>query len=217
MKLPFSQQQFYDGFTAYHHALWAAPYLLNALALAMVLLLWRAPERAGRWVSLGLAGLWAWQALAYHLAFFWAVNPAAPFFAGVALAASAAFLAVGVLRPGLRFQPGRRRSAWAGLLLVVFALLVYPAIGEWQGPGYPAAPSFGLPCPTTLFTFGILLMAVPPPPRLAVIAPLLWASIGSVAAWALDVVQDFGLFVAVALGLHMLLHSQGPAVSSSTP
>lgn len=28
------------------------------------------------------------------------------------------------------------------------------------GDGYPLSPTFGLPCPTTIFTFGIFLLAV---------------------------------------------------------
>lgn len=78
------------------------------------------------------------------------------------------------------------RAAWS-VCLWSFALAVYPAIGEPIGHTYPASPTFGLPCPTTLFTFGILLMAAQGLPRAVIIAPLVWAIIGSAAAFALGV------------------------------
>jgi hypothetical protein len=40
---------------------------------------------------------------------------------------------------------------------VVFALVLYPVIGYTFGHIYPSSPTFGLPCPTTIFTFGIFL------------------------------------------------------------
>jgi hypothetical protein len=96
----------------------------------------------------------------------------------------------------------------------MFALVGYPAIGEVLGHSYPAVPTFGLPCPTTIFTFGVLLMASANLPRILVIGPLIWAVIGSVAAFALDVTQDLGLVVMVVLGLYMLLHDASPAKHS---
>jgi len=161
MNLPFTQEQFFEIFPAYNVAVWPAQFVLNVLAIAMVVLVLRAPERAERLVSYGLALLWCWLALAYHLAFFWSINPAAPFFAGVSLAAAGAFAWFGGVRGALQFQQGMSARSAVGLSMVMFALAVYPAIGEYIGHRYPALPTFGLPCPTAIFTLGVLLMAVP--------------------------------------------------------
>lgn len=139
------------------------------------------------------------------LAFFWRINPAAPFFAGVSLAAASGFAWYGGVRDRLQFQQVLSARGVVGLLVVLFALAVYPAIGESIGHAYPASPTFGLPCPTTLFTFGILLMAGPGLPRAVIVAPLVWAIIGSAAAFALGVTQDLGLVVVVLLGVYMLV------------
>lgn len=95
MDLPFTKAQFFEVFAAYNVAVWPAQFVLTLLAVAMLVLVIRGPERAGRLVSYGLALLWAWMAIAYHLAFFWSINPAAPLFAAISLAAAAAF-ALGV-------------------------------------------------------------------------------------------------------------------------
>lgn len=205
MSLPFSREQFFAVMAAYNEALWPAPWLLGALAVVMVALVLVAPARAGRPVATGLALLWAWVALAYHLAFFWRINPAAPLFAALSLAATAAFAWRGAWQGRLRFPAARTARSRIGLALILFALAVYPLIGYAIGHRYPAMPTFGLPCPLTLFTFGLLLMATPGLPRALVPAPLLWAVIGATAAFALGVTQDLALLAAVAAGLYLLL------------
>lgn len=203
MNLPFSKEQFFEVFAAYNTSVWPAQYVLTTLAVALIVLALRFPDRAARPVSFGLALMWAWLAFAYHLAFFRAVNPAAPVFAAISFAAATAFVWIGI-RGQLSFEPQRSLRVVPGLVFVVFALAVYPAIGRAIGHHYPAAPTFGLPCPTTIFTFGILLMASRNLPKVLVVAPLIWAVIGSSAAFALGVMQDSGLIAAAVAGAYLL-------------
>lgn len=205
MDLPFSENEFFDVIVDYNVAVWPAQFVLTLLAIAIVVIVLSWPERAGRVVSFGLAMLWGWIAFAYHLAFFWSINPAAPVFATVSISAAVAFVWFGGIGGRLRFEKGLSVTAILGLGVVMFALVGYPAIGEYIGHRYPAALTFGLPCPTTIFTFGILLMAAPDLSKMLIVAPLVWAVIGSAAAFALGVTQDLGLVVVAALGAYMLL------------
>lgn len=204
MNLPFSQEQFYAVFTVYNLAVWPAGVVLASLAVALAVAALRFPERAGRPAAFGLAILWAWIALAYHLAFFWAINPAAPLFAAISLGSAAAFAWMGGVKGRLRFERGLSGRVYMGLAVIVFALAVYPVIGIVLGHRYPAAPTFGLPCPTTIFTFGMLLMASPGFPKVLVIGPLAWAVIGSAAAFTFGVLQDLGLVAVACVGVYML-------------
>lgn len=99
------------------------------------------------------------------------------------------------------------------MALILFSLLVYPALGWVLGHRYPASPSFGLPCPTTIFTIGLLMFAKAPVPWSVYVVPLLWAAVGSTAAVTLGVYQDLGLLVAGASALLLLvrLKSDGEA------
>lgn len=203
MNLPFSQEQFYEVFTAYNLAVWPAGFVLALLAAALAVAAVRFPERAGRPVAFGLAFLWTWIALAYHLAFFWSINPAAPLFAAISLGSAGVFAWAGI-KDGLQFERALSGRVYAGLAVIIFALVIYPVIGNVLGHRYPAAPTFGLPCPTTIFTFGMLLMASPRFSKAMVVGPLVWAVIGSTAAFALDVLQDLGLVLVAGMGLHML-------------
>jgi hypothetical protein len=88
-----------------------------------------------------------------------------------------------------------------GSLLIAFSLVIYPLIGFLFGHRYPAMPTFGLPCPTTIFTLGILMFAEIPIPRSAFVVPVLWSVIGSFGAFQLRVPQDYGLLISGLIGL----------------
>ena len=93
----------------------------------------------------------------------------------------------------------------AGVVLIVFALVVYPVWSTYAGHPYPAIPTFGLPCPTTIFTIGLLAFAVPPTPRSPLVVPLLWCVVGAQAAFFLGVRPDLGLIAAAAAGIGLLV------------
>jgi hypothetical protein len=196
MGLPFSRDQFLDVFAAYNTALWPVAAILWLATLAGVVLLVR-----GRADSVGLTALlaihWAWSGVAYHARFFSGINPAAWLFATLFVAQAAALAWSGVARRRLRFAWGRSpRHGLAGVLLVL--ALAYPGLALAAGHAWPRTPTFGVPCPTTLVTAGLLLAAVPPVPRWLAVTPVLWSIIGGSAALLLGVVPDLMLFVAGA-------------------
>jgi hypothetical protein len=208
MQLPFTVEQFFDVFRAYNTTVWPAQVLLLGLAVAAVVLVF-VPRR---WASVGisaiLACLWAWLGLAYHLAFFAPINPLAYPFAALSVAGAVVFLWQGIVRRRLVFRWAVSGRSAAGLVLVVFALVVYPAWTSFSGHGYPALPTFGLPCPTTLFTLGLLAFLAAPYPRGPLVVPLLWCFVGAQAAFLLGVQADLALLVAGVFGLVLLAQSR---------
>jgi hypothetical protein len=195
--LPFTQTEFFDVFGAYNAALWPAALALWLISLGLVLFAVRASTPPHRALSALLAVHWAWSAVAYHAAFFTRINPAAWLFAGLFLTQAAVFAWVGVVRGRLRFSTGRSlRHVLAGAL-VTYAL-AYPLINLAQGLVFPRVPTFGVPCPTTILTLGLLLAATPPSWSIAII-PVAWAVVGGSAALLLGVRADLTLFLAAAL------------------
>lgn len=205
MALPFSVEQFYRVFTDYNLAVWPAQYLLLGLALVALWCVLYPRAGAGRIVSGILALLWIWMALAYHIAFFASINPLAYAFAALSLVAAAVFIWQGVVHDHLQFSMRGGAHVLVGATLIVFALLVYPAWSWFGGHRYPAMPSFGLPCPTTIFTIGILGLRSTPSPRSPLIVPVTWSAIGGQAAVQLGMSADFGLIAAGMIGLICLL------------
>ncbi len=209
MNIPFTSAQFYGVFSAYNTALWPVQIVLLLLGIAAIGLLVFRPRNASVGICAILTVLWAWQALAYHLAFFTAINPLAYGFAAVFMVGAAVFFWQGVVRGRLNFRLAPGWRMWAGWGLLLFALVVYPAWTYFSGHRYPAFPTFGLPCPTTLFTIGMLAFLVKPYPRSALVVPVLWCVVGSQAAFVFDVTADLGLIVAGVLGLVLIVQSRG--------
>jgi hypothetical protein len=139
----------------------------------------------------------------YHLTFFSPINPAAYGF-------GAAFILQGLLFLWTAFKGqvscsatwGWRRSI--GSALIAYGLLIYPLLGYSVGHVFPRAPSFGAPCPTTIFTFGVLLWA-DRTPRYLLIIPAIWSVIGFTAALTLGIYEDIGLLIAGAVGTTVIL------------
>jgi hypothetical protein len=213
MQLPFTVDEFFNIFRDYNEALWPFQFVLVGLALVAVFLVFKPGRRSGVVISAILAFFWGWIALAYHLAFFAGINPLAYLFAAVSLTGALTFLWQGVFRQRLEFAWEGGGRSFTGAVLVAFALVIYPLWSWAAGHGYPAMPTFGLPCPTTIFTIGLLAFAVRPNPRGPLVVPLLWCLVGAQAAFLLGVYQDLGLIFAGIAGVVLLVRAKVPAPS----
>ena len=211
--LPFTRQDFLDLFATYNDSVWPAQPLAYGLgAVAMLALAGGSP--LGKRLALGLLGaMWLWTGIAYHWLFFAEINPAAVAFALLFGLQGAAFLAAaGAAKPGFDVGDLRSSSTTLGAALVAYAFVVYPLIDLLMGH-WPRMPAFGIsPCPVTLFTLGLLLLARPRPPLHLWVIPVLWSLIGGTAAFLLGIVQDWVLLAAGPAALIVAyLPKQGPA------
>jgi hypothetical protein len=196
MRLPFTNEEFFDVLAAYNAACWPVVVALWAASVVAVVALLSSRASYDRWISVLLVIQWAWSAVAYHIAFFTRINPAAWLFAALFLLQAALFARSGLIRRDLSFNMSGTPWATFGWILIVYALL-YPAITIAEHGSMTRVPTFGLPCPTTIFTAGLLLRAASPP-RSLLIVPILWSAIGGSAAFLLGVSADYALPVAGA-------------------
>lgn len=207
--LPFTPDQFHAVFRSYNEAIWPAQilaYLLGAIAL---LLLVREDERSDRTIAALLAAMWAWTGLAYHLAFFVAINRLAYAFSALFLLQAALLAHAAVFHHRIRFGVRRNLRAFIGAAFVIYAAGLYPLIGIAAGHGYPALPMFGVtPCPVTIFTLGMLLLTRRPPPVFLFVVPVLWSLVGGSAAILLGVPQDWLLLASGAVAVVLDLASR---------
>jgi hypothetical protein len=199
MQLPFSREAFLDVFAVYNTWLWpVAAILWLATAVAAVA---HARGRPRATPILGLLAVqWAWAGLAYHAALFAWINSAAWLFAAAFLVEAGLLFRHGVMqdpRPLSRAHTVRKRVA---CIHIAYGL-IYPAVALAGGEMYPYAPTFGVPCPTTIVTAGFLMLVAPRTLSLAFI-PVSRAVVGGSAAFLLRMPADFGLISAgVALGV----------------
>ena len=195
MKMPFTVEQFFEVFEKYNTAVWPLQVLFFLLGVIAVVLVIKKIKYSDRIISAILAFLWFWIGIAYHLIFFTVINKAAFGFGIIFILQGLVLFIIGVIKGNLSFKYEKNIYGFAGSILLVYAMLIYPAIGYFLGHVYPNSPSFGLPCPTTIFTFGILLFSSEKFPKPVLIIPLLWTLIGSSAAFAFGVYEDIGLFI----------------------
>lgn len=204
MNPPFTTQQFLDVITRYNEAVWPMQVVLYLLAALMIYRAARTSVSADRWVAAALALLWAWMGIVYNGLFFTEINPAAWLFGILFLAAAAAFAAVAVRgRFALRFEPDA--FGFTGAAFLAYALAAYPILGALAGHPYPDGPTFGLPCPTTIMTFGLLLWATMRVPWWAILVPAIWSLIGGSAAFRFGIPEDYGLIVAGVVGTALII------------
>ena len=201
MSIPFTLEQFLEVFRRYNQAVWPAQAILMVLALVATVAAVSGGPRASRLVSLIVALLWLWAGAAYHLAFFRDINPIATVFGIAFIVEAIVFVWLGVVRGSLSFDA---RSGWSGILggsIIAYALIAYPLIGVALGHRLPAAPTFGVPCPTTIFTFGLIVWMAPPRSRAIVVIPALWSIVALSAAIELGMWEDLGLTISAALAI----------------
>lgn len=205
MNLPFTLEQFLQVFAAWNTAIWPLQILATLLGVMAIVLLLRPGPTAARFICGILSLFWAVMAIGYHWMFFTAINPAAWLFGTLFLLQAVLFLVEGVVRGRLQYAFTADTRGLIGALLIGYGLVIYPLIGLLLTHPWPETPLFGVaPCPTTIFTLGLLVLARHPAAWLLAVIPLLWSAIGGSAAFQLGVPQDYGL--PLAAGLWLALH-----------
>lgn len=205
MKTPFTAEQFLEIFKTYNQAVWPMQIVFYLLGIVAIYLTFKPTPKSHKVISGVLFFFWLWMGVVYHLIFFTTINKAAYLFGAVFILQSMLFLAYGVFQSKLSFAFRYDRYGMVGIILIVFALIIYPVLGYSAGHVYPYSPTFGLPCPTTIFTFGLLLLCEKKCPLGILVIPFVWSIIGFTAAFHFGVVEDIGLLVAGVLTLILVI------------
>lgn len=194
MKLPFTIQQFLDVFHKYNNSVYPLQIFFVLLAGLTILIAYRGSKKYQKCIFFILAALWFWMGAVYHIGYFSEINKAAYLFGSLFILQSLLLLVYGITRATF-FTFQKNINGITSAILLVYALLIYPLIGYFSDHGYPYSPTFGLPCPTTIFTLAIFLLAQPRLPFYLAIVPLLWSVIGFSAAFSLGIYEDTGLII----------------------
>jgi hypothetical protein len=199
--MPFSLEMLLDYFAVYNERIWPLQFLGYVAGLLPLVPLFRPGKAWNRVVTGVLALLWLWVGLVFWLQ---AASQMALLYAPTVLFAVQGALFLNALaRDRIAYGQARRVHTAVGLAFIAYALVGYPLVGLWVGHTYPhTALSPLFPCPVTILTFGVLLLARRVPRHLLVI-PTFWALSG--AFWFyLGMVEDAGLVIAGVVGVILL-------------
>lgn len=206
MNVPFTVQQFLQVFKEYNLAVWPMQIVFYVLSIAIVYLAMRQSKKLDAIINVILAFLWIWMGIIYHFGFFSTINKAAWFFGSFCVLQGFIFLYYGVLKSKLAFAYNRDVFGISCLIMIVYALVIYPVIGYFAGHAYPYAPTLGLPCPTTIFTLGMLLLASCRVPVCVMVIPLLWSVVGTSAAFNFGIREDAGLLISGIMAAALIVY-----------
>ena len=198
--MPFNTEQFLDVFARYNEGVFPLQILLVIAALVMIRLAQNGDTASSKIVATMLGLLWLWMGVIYHLVFFSEINTLAFVFGAAFILQAAILFYAGVVRRDLSFRQQFGIRSLIGTFFIVYALLIYPVIGMAAGHTYPYAPTFGLPCPTTIFMFGLFLRSGRSVPLYVLPIPIAWSLLGFSAAFSLGIREDVGLLIAGLIG-----------------
>jgi hypothetical protein len=198
--IPFTIEQFFQVFKKYNQVIYPIQFgLILVAVVAIFLAASRKPSR-NKIIS-GLLGLlWLWTGIVYHLIFFTKISPPAYLFGTLFILQGLLFFYEGVVKNRLSFRASRRFDGILGAVFIAYALVIYPLISYGLGRIFPSIQTFGVPCPITIFTFGLLLWVDKKISLSLLIIPVLWSIVGTSAALSFGVKEDFGLLVAATMG-----------------
>jgi hypothetical protein len=218
--LPFTIEQFLELFQVFNRSIWPAQliaYILGGSALFLVI---RNKTESDTYINLILGIFWIWMGAVYHILFFSEINPAAYIFGSFFILQGILFIIINRSEYKLRFTLRKDLYGAIGGLFILYAMIGYPLLGYALGHVYPQSPMFGVaPCPTTIFTFGLLLWTTGRIPYWLLIIPGLWSFIGFSAAIQLTIYEDIGLVIAGVTSVILLIyrnrkHIKSPAFST---
>ncbi len=208
--MPFTIQEFLGVFESYNTSVWPMQIILNLLAVICLFLLISSLKGKSAIINGVLIFLWLWMGLVYHILYFTTISTIGFLFGALFVLQALIFSYYAYFRPeNLRYRFKLNISGFVGIIFILYSLLIYPVFANDLGHIYPQTPTFGLPCPTTIFTFGILLFSTTRVRWYIMIIPLLWSLIGFSAAYNLGMTEDY--FLVFAGIIAMILQFLKPA------
>ena len=204
--LPFTAEVLSSVLEQYNRAIWPAQIIATGLGLAAVVSTLRPFPGSGRLIGAALAAAWAWIGVVYYLMHMATIDFTAPAL-GVFFVIQGALLAwTGALRGRLAWRFRADAFGWTGIGLVVLAMAATPLIAWLAGHGWPRAPMVGVaPCPTAIFTIGMLLLVDGRTPLHLVAIPVLGSLYCGTVAWLLNLPEDLAVALAGVGGLGLIL------------
>ena len=204
MKTPFTTEQFFLVFENYNLKVFPVQLFIVILGVATLLLIHLKNRYKNRLIGCYLGLLWIWTGLVYHIVFFSAINKDAYVFGGIFIL-QGILIFINTFNQRLIFTFTPQSKDYAGYFLILFGLIIYPIIGIAAEGTLVRTITLGLPCPSTIFTFGLFLLTMNKFPKYLLIIPSLWAIVGLSAAINFGVVQDYMIIISAIIADIILL------------
>jgi uncharacterized membrane protein HdeD (DUF308 family) len=199
VETPFTIEEFFNVFGNYNTSVFPAQLLFIVFGIISIIFLHKQKKLSSYIITALLGFLWLWIGIVYHIYFFTSINNAAYVFGGLFIIQGLLFL-IEVFRNKLEYSLETKLWKYMGYIFILFGLFVYPIISYLLEGSFQNTISLGLPCPTTIFTFGFLMLTEDKFPKYLLVIPTIWAIIGTSAAFNFGVYQDYFMLISAIMG-----------------
>jgi len=205
MKIPFTTEQFFEIIEKYNVALFPLQLVIILLGILSVILLHSSKNYKNKFIGSFLGFLWIWIGIAYHLVFFTAINKAAYAFGALFILQGLFFIFETYSRKKLEFKFNGNVTDFIAYFFLIFGLAIYPILIYFLENSLETTIALGLPCPSTIMTFGFLMLTTRKFPKYLLIIPALWTIVGTSAAINFDVYPDFLMVISAIVAIIYLV------------
>jgi hypothetical protein len=198
MKSPLDAQQVLEDFKAYNHTDWPLQLIFLLLAAGTIFVVICRPTISGKLVPIIIAFLWMMMGHAFYSPFHSTINDNENIFGLVFILESILFLRYALIA-SQNFALKKDKYGITATVLILYALAFYPIIAHSTGHVKDFYVSFGLPCQSSIFIYGLLLLSKQRLPFYMLVIPFIWSITGFSAAMKTHLYEDSGLIVAVTI------------------
>lgn len=205
MKIPFTTEQFFEIIEKYNLAVFPAQLIVILLGILAVIFLHSNKKSKNKFIGGFLGILWIWIGIAYHFVFFTEINKAAYVFGGLFVLQGLFFLFETFSRKKLEFGFSGKFMDYIAYFFLIFGIVIYPTLLFLLENSLEKTITIGLPCPSTILTFGFLMLTSSKLSKYLLIIPTLWTIIGTGAAINFGVYPDYLMPISALTAIIYLL------------
>lgn len=200
----FTIEEFLTVLERYNLSIWPIQIVAYTVGVVALFFTIKSTKYSDRIILSILSFYWLWNGIVF-CPIYWGPTYKYAYGFGILCVVQGLLFLRGVIKSDLSIRLRPNLHSLIGLLFVIYAMAGYQVFGYFLGHVYPKFFPFGLvPCPTTIFTFGLFLMTKERFGKYLLIIPLIVTVVGFLAVYK-GVLEDIGLITAGFLSTVLLL------------
>jgi hypothetical protein len=202
--LSFSLEEFLVVLESYNLDIWPLQIIAYVLILLVLFISLKPTKYSAKIVSSILSLFWLFTGIVFCF-IYWAPTHIFGYIFGICCTAQGLLFLYSLIRSDIIIDPQDKSYKLIGILFVLYAIIGYQVLGYYLGHIYPKFFAVGLvPCPTTIFTFGLFLMMNTKIPIKYVAIPFVISLGGFLAAYN-GIYEDIGLIILGVWGIILII------------
>lgn len=188
----------------YNLAIWPLQIFAYVFVILALFFSFKATKYSLKIVLAILSFFWLFNGIVFGL-LHWAPSHLFGYIFGICCVLQGLLFIDSIIRSDITMGTPEKTYTFIGIVFVLYAIIGYQILGYFLGHIYPKFFPVGLvPCPTTIFTFGIFLFMNNKIPIKYYIIPLI-ISLGGFLAASMGIYEDIGLIIVGISGTILII------------